>query len=268
MPGEPADPELWIAKHGTNTNPADQNDIKVCGTIDYSYQVTNTGDVTVTTVAVTDATLGSVTCPGLPAQGLAPGSSITCNADNPYTVTQADIDTGGVSDEATATGADANGDSTATFAARADVLAVPAPRVATVKVASVTPAADQDDAHVGDVISYSFLVTNTGNVDLTSISVSDPSLGPVSCPIPAPPASPSESRGRARARSSTPSRPPIRPPGALPTPRPRPAPTPPATPPRRRRLRPRPSPSGTRSCRHHPEEAARRRRRSCRSSSA
>jgi uncharacterized repeat protein (TIGR01451 family) len=187
VPGEPADPELSIAKHGTNTNPADQNDIRVGDTIDYSYQVTNTGDVTLTTVAVTDPTLGSVTCPALPAQGLAPGSSITCTADNPYTVTQADIDTGGASDEATATGADANGDSTATFTARADVLAVPAPRVAMVKIANVTPAADQDDAQVGDVISYSFLVTNTGNVDLTSIAVSDPSLGPVSCPIPAPP---------------------------------------------------------------------------------
>ena len=187
VPAEPADPELSVAKHGTDTNPADQNDIRVGDTIDYSYQVTNTGDVTLTTVAVTDPTLGSVTCPALPPQGLAPGASITCTADNAYTVTQADIDTGGASDEATATGADANGDSTSTFMARADVLAVPAPRVSMVKSASVTPAADQDDAQVGDVISYSFLVTNTGNVDLTSISVSDSSLGPVSCPIPAPP---------------------------------------------------------------------------------
>jgi uncharacterized repeat protein (TIGR01451 family) len=187
VPAEPADPELSIAKHGTNTNPADQNDIRVGDTIDYSYQVTNTGDVTLTTVAVTDPTLGSVTCPALPPAGLAPGASITCTADNAHTVTQADIDTGGASDEATATGADANGDSTSTFMARADVLAVPAPRVSMVKSASVTPAADQDDAQVGDVISYGFLVTNTGNVDLTSISVSDSSLGPVSCPIPAPP---------------------------------------------------------------------------------
>ncbi len=187
VPAEPADPELSVAKHGTDTNPADQNDIRVGDTIDYSYQVTNTGDVTLTTVAVTDPTLGSVTCPALPPQGLAPGASITCTAENAYTVTQADIDTGGASDEATATGADANGDSTSTFMARADVLAVPAPRVSMVKSASVTPAADQDDAQVGDVISYSFLVTNTGNVDLTSISVSDSSLGPVSCPIPAPP---------------------------------------------------------------------------------
>ena len=187
VPAEPADPELSIAKHGTNTNPVDQSDIKVGDTIDYSYVVTNTGDVTLTTVAVIDPTLGSVTCPSLPLQGLAPGSSITCTADNPYTVTQADVDAGGASDEATATGADANGNSTSTSTARADVLAVRSPRVSLVKIASVTPAADQNDAQVGDVISYSFLVTNTGNVDLTSISVSDPSLGPVSCPIPAPP---------------------------------------------------------------------------------
>ena len=61
------------------------------------------------------------------------------------------------------------------------------PRVSLVKTATVVPAADQNDARVGDVIPYRFLVTNTGNVDLASVAVSDSALGPVSCPIPAPP---------------------------------------------------------------------------------
>ncbi len=187
VPAEPAVPALSLAKHGTNTNPADQNNVKVSDTINYSYVVTNAGDVTLTTVGVIDPTLGSVTCPALSAQGLAPGASVTCTADNPYTVTQDDVDAGGASDEATAIGADGNGNSTSTSIARAQAVAVRSPRVSLVKIASVTPAADQDDAQVGDVISYSFLVTNTGNVDLASISVSDPTLGPVSCPIPAPP---------------------------------------------------------------------------------
>jgi uncharacterized repeat protein (TIGR01451 family) len=128
-----------------------------------------------------------VTCPTPAPPGLAPGASATCTANEPYTVVQSDIDAGGASDEATATGADPNGDVTATAAAKDTDPAVPDPRVSLVKSTSVTPAADQHDAQVGDVIAYSFLVTNTGNVDLMAVSVSDPSLGAVSCPIPAPP---------------------------------------------------------------------------------
>ncbi len=187
VPAEAAVPALSLAKHGTNTDPADQNDVKVGDTIDYSYVVTNTGDVTLTTIAVIDPTLGTVTCPSLAPPGLAPGASVTCTANDPYTVTQADVDNGGATDAATATGADANGSLTATSTARALGLAATAPRVSLVKTATVVPAADQNDARVGDVIAYSFLVTNTGNADLTSVSVSDPSLGAVSCPIPAPP---------------------------------------------------------------------------------
>ncbi len=187
VPAETAVPALSLAKHGTNTNPADQNDVKVGDTINYSYVVTNTGDVTLTTIAVIDPTLGTVTCPGLAPPGLAPGASVTCTANDPYTVTQADVDGGGATDAATATGADANGSLTSTATARALGLAATAPQVSLVKTATVVPAADQNDARVGDVIEYSFLVTNTGNADLTSVSVSDASLGPVSCPIPAPP---------------------------------------------------------------------------------
>ena len=187
VPAEPADPELSLAKHGTVTPAADQDDIKVGDTINYSYVVTNTGDVTLTSFGVIDPTLGPVTCPTPAPPGLAPGASATCTADNPYTVVQADIDNGGASDEATATGGDANGNSTSTAIGRDTDAAVRSPRVSLVKTATVVPAAEQNDARVGDVIAYSFRVTNIGNVDLTSVAVSDPSLGAVSCPIPAPP---------------------------------------------------------------------------------
>jgi uncharacterized repeat protein (TIGR01451 family) len=191
VPAEPADPELSLVKHGTDANSADQNDIEVGDTINYSYTVTNTGDVTLTTFDVTDPTLGPLTCPAPAPSGLAPGASVTCTGDEPYTVTQDDIDAGGASDDATTTGADANGNSTSTATARDTDHADRNPRVSLVKIASVVPAAHQNDARVGDVIAYSFLVTNTGNVDLTSIAVSDPSLGAaVSCPIPPPPGLP------------------------------------------------------------------------------
>ncbi|MCK8478973.1 DUF7507 domain-containing protein, partial [Microbacterium aurugineum] len=56
--------------------------------IAYSFEVMNTGTVTVTDITVTDPLAGSVTCP---ATALAGGASMTCTADVPYTVTEADV---------------------------------------------------------------------------------------------------------------------------------------------------------------------------------
>ena len=70
-------------------------------TIAYSFQVENTGNVTLTGVGVTDPMpgLSPVVCP---ATTLAPGTTTTCTAT--YTVIQADIDAGIVSNSALATG--------------------------------------------------------------------------------------------------------------------------------------------------------------------
>ena len=68
--------------------------------VTYSYKVTNTGNVTLTSVDVTDpmAGLSVVTCP---TATLAPGSAETCTAD--YTTTQADVDNGSITNTGTAT---------------------------------------------------------------------------------------------------------------------------------------------------------------------
>ncbi len=71
--------------------------------IDYSFLVTNTGNVTLDPVSVDDPTAGPVTCP---VTVLAPGASTTCTAS--YTLTQGDVDAGVVDNTATATGTDPN----------------------------------------------------------------------------------------------------------------------------------------------------------------
>ena len=166
----------------------DTSSLTVGETINYSYVVTNTGNVDLASVAVVDQTLGAVTCPTPASPGLAPGASVICTADTPYTVAQTDLDAGIVSDAATATGVDTDGDSS--LVSSPSTVVVPqsaAPAVSLDKTAAVTPAADQGAAQVGDTIAYSYVVTNIGNVDLPSVAVDDPTVGAVSCPTPASP---------------------------------------------------------------------------------
>ncbi len=74
--------------------------------ITYSYVVTNTGNVTLNPVTVTDPMKGlsSITCPDT---SLAPTASETCTAT--YTTTQADVDAGSISNTGTATGTPPSG---------------------------------------------------------------------------------------------------------------------------------------------------------------
>ena len=72
-------------------------------TISYSYEVTNGGTVTLSgTLAISDDKIGSsdITCGAVPDGGLAPSASVTCSGT--YTVVQADLDAGGVTNKASA----------------------------------------------------------------------------------------------------------------------------------------------------------------------
>src|SRR5206468_824767 len=99
-------PALTLVKTATPTTYSKVGDV-----ISYSYKVTNSGNVTLAgPVTVTDDK-ATVTCPAVPAGGLAPGAFITCTAS--YTITQADIDSGTVKNTAQAhsNGTDSNTDS-------------------------------------------------------------------------------------------------------------------------------------------------------------
>ena len=141
----------------------------------YTIVVTNTGNVTLTDVVVTDPLTGNTYNVGT----LAPGGSSTLT--ELYTITQADLDGGGkagtdhdIDNTATAT-------STQTGPASASAVAplVYAPSLAIDKVFINVTAGDGDtlaDA-VGDVLNYTVAVTNTGNVTLTNVTVVDPLTG-------------------------------------------------------------------------------------------
>ncbi len=140
-------------------------------TIDYTFVVTNTGNVTLTGITVDDPLVGTVDCP---TTTLAPTESTTCTAT--YTLTQADVDAGVVDNSATVTGTDPNDtDVTDVDTASVDIPAEPA--IALDKQAGIPTG-----TFAGDTIDYTFVVTNTGNVTLTGIDVADPLVGTVDCP--------------------------------------------------------------------------------------
>ena len=131
--------------------------------------VKNTGNVTLAgPFTVNDDKVGAVSCP---AGSLAPGATVTCTAS--YTIQQADLDAGSITNKATAT------DGTLTSnEAQATVTAVPKPALAIDKTAQETTY-----VKAGDVIHYSYLVTNAGNVTLHDpITVSDDKATDESCP--------------------------------------------------------------------------------------
>jgi uncharacterized repeat protein (TIGR01451 family) len=87
-----AAPGLSVVKSASEASVSQVGD-----TIDYRFQVTNTGNVTLRHVRVVDgmAGLSPISCP---TDTLAPSASETCTAT--YTVTQADIDAGALSNTA------------------------------------------------------------------------------------------------------------------------------------------------------------------------
>jgi hypothetical protein len=137
--------------------------VSIPGTVTYCYNVTNTADVTLTGIKVTDDKLGDIT---LGKTTLAPGESTSGTAS--YNVTQADIDAGDdIVNTATVTcdqEVTDNDSATVEIDAEADVKIV--------KTADPTSVSE-----AGTMVTYDYTVTNTGGVTLTGISVTDNELG-------------------------------------------------------------------------------------------
>lgn len=137
-------------------------------TITYSYVIANTGNVTLFgPLTVGDDKIPSLTCDPFPPLGLLPGIFITCTGT--YVTLQADLDSGGITNIAGVSLPDPN-DPNAVVAdnVTATVPSVRTPAVTVNKVASVT-----SGVAVGDVITYTYTVENTGNVTLTDVTLSD-----------------------------------------------------------------------------------------------
>jgi uncharacterized repeat protein (TIGR01451 family) len=168
-------PSISIVKktNGTDNDTAPGPYVPVGSTVNWTYDVTNSGNVTLTNVVVTDDQGVTVTCPK---SILAADETMTCTASSiavagQYTNTGSVKGTPPSGPDVTASNVDHY------FGSQPSV-----------KIVKYTNGQDANTAPgpyipVGSTVSWTYVVTNTGNVPLTNVTVTDDHSGvTVSCP--------------------------------------------------------------------------------------
>ena len=178
-------PSIDLAKRlFANADEDTSGDVSLGDTLTYQFVATNDGDVGLDNVTITDplAGLSALSCSPPAGSSLAPTEAMACTAT--YSVTQADIDLGEVNNTATAIGDDSGGGGSVSDTDGVTISTAQNPSISLSK--SFTANADEDgsgDVSVGDTLTYDLVVTNEGDVSLSSIAVSDPLAGgAVACP--------------------------------------------------------------------------------------
>jgi hypothetical protein len=150
------------------------------GTVEWTYVVQNTGNVTLVDVTVTDDQGVTVTCPKTE---LAPGESMTCTASGTAQLGQ-------YANIGTVVGTPTQGPTTqVTDSDPSHYFGVPTGGFApAVDIEKATNGEDADTPTgpvlgVGDTVTWTYVVQNTGNVTLVEVTVTDDKLGPI-CVIP------------------------------------------------------------------------------------
>lgn len=169
-------PEITLVKRGTFEDTNGDGFAQPGETIRYNFLVKNTGSIDLTNVRVTDP---KVTVSGNPIASLLVGALNVTNFTATYVLTQTDINNGEVINQATVTAMPVFGTEIQDLSDSDD------PTLLGDDDPTVTPLTQRKeltlikggtligDGSVGDVIEYSFVVTNTGNVILTNVEIDD-----------------------------------------------------------------------------------------------
>ncbi|GAA4232068.1 hypothetical protein GCM10022291_05930 [Postechiella marina] len=178
-------PQMSLEKTGVFVDENGDGITQVGETINYTFSVSNTGNVTISNITITDAI---VTVNGGPIN-LNPNEIDTTTFTASYSITQDDIDAGSISNTATVNGEaplgnsvsdtsddpnnpddiDNNGDGEPD-----DNTITSLPNSGGITLTKATlPATDGSYNTLNEVISYELVITNTGNVTLTNITVTD-----------------------------------------------------------------------------------------------
>ncbi|MFM2475357.1 DUF7507 domain-containing protein, partial [Burkholderia cenocepacia] len=165
----PANPVIALTKTGAL---AAGSTGRAGDTVTYTFQATNQGNVTLANVAISDPMPGlsaiSYRWPTATPNVLQPGQTVTATAT--MQLTQAQVNAGTIPNTATVTGTPPSGPAV-TRTADATVTVASAPALTVRKVGTVT-----GSGAAGDRVTYAIDVTNSGNVTLSGVGVSDPGV--------------------------------------------------------------------------------------------
>lgn len=154
------------------------SDAKVGDTINYTVTLQNTGNVTLSGVTATETSFTNgagapltLTGPLAPVSTNRPDGTLppgaTASWTGTYTLTQADIDAGGViTNVATGSGTTPSGSTIEQQGTAVTGVVAAGPSLALVKTADKT-----SDVKSGETVTYTFTATNTGNVTITDLSI-------------------------------------------------------------------------------------------------
>ncbi len=171
--------EIMIEKDGVldpgGNGTADPGDF-----IDYTFVITNSGGVDLTSVAITDPLVGTITCPGgNPIASLAPAAMEICSGS--YAITQADIDNGVVNNTAQADG-ECSASNCPVSASDSHMQTIPRNGRLLLVKDGILDLGGNGMVDPGDVIDYTLAVSNVGNVTVTAVTITDPLVSVVTCP--------------------------------------------------------------------------------------
>ncbi|WP_197429304.1 DUF7507 domain-containing protein [Winogradskyella endarachnes] len=155
--------------------------------VTYTFTVTNTGDVLINSITITDDLLGGDITSSLSLVGddnndsvLDPTETWVFTAPN-YTITQADVDAGHITNNVTASGLEPDGTTTVqandTYIIDANNTEVTLCSDGGINIVKAASTATAGCVGEGDEITYSFTVTNSGNVSINTITITDDLLG-------------------------------------------------------------------------------------------
>jgi len=170
-----SDPALRIVKSAAESlgTPPQAGDA-----IAYSFAVTNTGNLTLHDVAISDPLLSAVPLHTIPV--LEPGEANTVTfGPVTYTLVQQDIQNGHVTNTAEADGTytDPTTQTPTPITTPSNKVVVPLEQEPGLAVVKEAVASLNDPTTVGEQIDYYFDVTNTGNVTIDNVVVNDPLPG-------------------------------------------------------------------------------------------
>jgi hypothetical protein len=147
---------------------ADPVSAAVGGTITYTYTISNSDNFTIENVSLVDDKLGTIDLGGQTSLGA--GENITATAA--YTVVEADLP-GPIENTATVSGTDPD-ENSVTASTTASVDLTYAASLQLTKTADPSPAAPHQ------TITYTYTITNNGNVTTDNLSLQDDKLGAIS----------------------------------------------------------------------------------------